>query len=238
MKCILANGRPAYVTIKIDGKKVAKTTLERDRVWNQSFQILCAHPSNSTITITLKTSCTILGKYQIQAHQILDASSLINGFFPLSFENGRPNPELKLRFLLWFKPAEFEPTWGKILEYGDFQGLKNATFQQRSNCHVALYQDAHHCSTFQPPFDLCGTPRRLWEDVYKAIEGAKYLVYIAGWSFNPKMVLVNRKNAIIRTGTISYLSFYFPCSPIIKFFFNLVLRRLEILKRKSHMREE
>ncbi|XP_024028177.1 phospholipase D alpha 4 [Morus notabilis] len=189
--CILANGKPAYVTIKIDNKKVAKTTSERDRVWNQSFQILCAHPSNSTITITLKTSCAILGKYQIQAHQILEEASLINGFFPLSLENGKaPNPELKLRFLLWFKPAEFEPTWGEILDSGDFQGMRNATFPQRSNTHVTLYQDAHHCSTFQPPFGHCGTPRRLWEDVYKAIEGAKYLVYIAGWSFNPKMVLV------------------------------------------------
>ncbi|PON96130.1 Phospholipase D [Trema orientale] len=190
-QCVFANGKGAYVTIKINDKKVAKTTSERDRVWNQSFQILCAHPSSSTITITLKTSCSILGKFQIQAHQVLDESSLINGFFPLSLENGKqPNQELKLRFLLWFKPAEYEPTWEKVLSGGEFQGLKNASFPQRSNTHVTLYQDAHHCSTFQPPFDLCGTPRRLWEDVYKAIEGAKYLVYIAGWSFNPKMVLV------------------------------------------------
>ena len=191
VQCVFANGKPAYVTIKINDKKVAKTTAERGRVWNQSFQILCAHPSSSTITITLKTSCSILGKFQIQAHQILDKSSLINGFFPLSQENGKqPNLELKLRLLLWFKAAEYEPTWEKILSNGEFQGLRNASFPQRSNTHVTLYQDAHHCSNFQPPFDICGTPRRLWEDVYKAIEGAKYLVYIAGWSFNPKMVLV------------------------------------------------
>ncbi|KAF3450620.1 hypothetical protein FNV43_RR06709 [Rhamnella rubrinervis] len=188
--CVFANGKPAYVTIKIDNKKVAETTHERDRVWNQTFQILCAHPPDSTIAVTLKTSCSVLGKFQIQAHQILHEASLINGFFPLVPDNGKSNPELKLRFLVWFKPAEFEPTWGKILSSGDFQGLKNATFPQRSNSHVTLYQDAHHCSTFQPPFDLCGTPRRLWEDVYKAIEGAKHLIYIAGWSFNPKMVLV------------------------------------------------
>ncbi|KAA8541697.1 hypothetical protein F0562_022849 [Nyssa sinensis] len=87
-------------------------------------------------------------------------------------------------------PAEFEPSWGKIIDHGEFQGLKNATFPQRSNCSVTLYQDAHHCSTFQPPFDVCGSPRKLWEDVYKAIEDAKHLIYIAGWSFNPKMVLV------------------------------------------------
>ncbi|XP_059643278.1 phospholipase D alpha 4 [Cornus florida] len=188
--CLLGNGKPAYVNIKIDQKKVATTSHESDRVWNQTFQILCAHPTNSTITITMKTKCSILGKFQIQANQILDELSLINGFFPLNMENGKPNPELKLRFMLWFKPAEFEPRWGKLLELGEFQGLKNATFPQRSNCSVTLYQDAHHHTTFQPPFDLCGSPRKLWEDVYKALDGAKHLIYIAGWSLNPKMALV------------------------------------------------
>ncbi|KAL5579510.1 hypothetical protein UlMin_011952 [Ulmus minor] len=189
--CIFANGKPAYVTIKIHNMKVATTSHEQDRVWNQSFQILCAHPPDSTITITLKTPCSILGKYQIRADQILNESSLINGFFPLSLENGKPaNSELKLRFLLWFKPAEYEPSWISTLSSGEYQGLKNATFSQRSNSHVTLYQDAHHCASFQPPFDLAASPRRLWEDVYKAIEGANHLVYIAGWAFNPKMVLV------------------------------------------------
>lgn len=179
------------MTIKINNKKVAKTTHERDRVWNQTFQILCAHSSDSTITITMKTKCTILGKFQIHAHQILSEASFINGNLPLLIESGKPNPELKLRFMLWFKPAEFEPSWAKMISYGEFQGLRNATFPQRSNSHVTLYQDAHHCSSFKPSPKLCGTPRRLWEDVYKAIEGAEHLIYIAGWSFNPKMVLVN-----------------------------------------------
>jgi len=175
--------------------KVAETSHERDRVWNETFQILCAHPSNSTITITMKTawSC-FLGKINIQADQILNESSLINGLFPLLKENGTPNPELKLQFMLWFKPAVFEPSWRKMLSNGEFQGLRNATFPQRSNCHVTLYQDAHHLSTFHPPFYSCGAPRRLWEDVYNAIEGAKHLIYIAGWSVNPNMVLVSHEN--------------------------------------------
>ncbi|RVX16917.1 Phospholipase D alpha 4 [Vitis vinifera] len=163
--CMFLNGKACYVTIKIDDKKVAKTSHESDRVWNQTFQILCAHLIDSTITITLKTKCSILGRIQIQAHQIVHEASFIDGYFPLLMENGRPNPELKLRFMLWFRPAEFEPTWGNILWNGDFQGVKNATFPQRSDCSVILYQDAHHCSTFQPPYSLC-------------------------WSFNPKMVLV------------------------------------------------
>ncbi|XP_058780206.1 phospholipase D alpha 4-like [Vicia villosa] len=187
--CLCINGKPAYVTIKIDNKKVAKTIQESERIWNQTFQIHCAHLSDSTITITLKTSCSILGKHHIKAQQ-LKQESLIDGFFPLLMENGKPNQELKLRFILWFKPANLEPSWSKLLNSEEFQGLRDATFPQRSNCHVKLYHDAHHSPTFQPPLDICGFPRLLWEDVYKAIEGAKYLVYIAGWSFNPKMVLV------------------------------------------------
>ncbi|KAJ4835857.1 Phospholipase D alpha 4 [Turnera subulata] len=188
--CMFTTGNPTYVTIKIDKKKMAKTSHERDRVWNQTFQILCAHPLDSTITITMKTKCSVLGKFQIQAHKILNEASLINGFFPLEMDNGSPNPELRLRFMMWFKPAELEPNWSKIISNGGFQGLRNATFPQRSNCHVTFYQDAHHCTTFHPPSALCGSPRNLWEDVYRAIEGAKHLIYIAGWSFNPKMVLI------------------------------------------------
>jgi len=189
-QCVCTNGKPAYVTINIDNNRVAKTTQEHERVWNQTFQIQCAHPEDSTTTITLKTSCSVLGKFHVQAKRLKE-ESLINGFFPLLMENGKPNPQLKLRFMLWFKPADMEPSWTKILSNGEFQGLRDATFPQRSNCQVKLYHDAHHSSTFQPPFDLCGAPRKLWEDVYKAIEGANYLIYIAGWSFNPKMVLVS-----------------------------------------------
>ena len=190
-QCICSNGKPAYVTIKIDNKKVAKTSKDSDRVWNQTFQIQCAHPIDSTITITLKTSSSTLGKYHIQGQQLLKEGSLINGFFPLLMEDGKPNQKLKLKFMLWFNPAELEPSWAKVTSYGDFQGLRDVTFPQRSNCHVKLYHDAHHSSSFQPPYDLCGAPRKLWEDVYKAIEDAKHIVYISGWSFNPKMVLVN-----------------------------------------------
>jgi len=191
-QCLCTNGKPAYVTIKIDNQKFAKTSEESNRVWNQTFQIQCAHPADSCITITLKTShSSILGKFHIQAQQLLKKGGLINGLFPLLMDNGKPNPKLKLKFMLWFKPANLEPSWAKMLSNDwEFQGLKEASFPLRSNCQVKLYHDAHHSSSFQPPFDLCGAPKKLWEDVYKAIEGAKYLVYIAGWSFNPMTVLV------------------------------------------------
>ncbi|KAK4772580.1 hypothetical protein SAY86_014355 [Trapa natans] len=192
--CILAQGKPAYVTVRINQKKVAKTTHEGDRVWNQTFQVLCAHPSNSIITITVKTDSSILGKIRFQAGQFLGESSLAHGSFPVESEPRKPNPKMRLQMILWFKPAATEPGWRKLIGGGNFKGLRHTSFPLRPNCHVTLYQDAHHMRGFKPPIDhLCGgggAPRRLWEDVFKAIDGAKYLIYIVGWSLNPKIVLV------------------------------------------------
>ncbi|GAB4842451.1 Phospholipase D alpha 4 [Ancistrocladus abbreviatus] len=189
--CLSLSGKPTYVSIKIDQQTVARTTHERDRVWNQTFQILCAHPLDSTITIAMKTKCSVLGKIHFQANQLVNGENFINGFFPLLTEDGQPIRDLQLQFILWFKSAEFEPSWRKLISDGNFHGQKNCTFPLRSNCNVTLYHDAHHHPAFQPPFDLPGGgPRKLWEDVYKALEGAKHLIYIAGWSLNPMMVLV------------------------------------------------
>nr|GEV69582.1 phospholipase D alpha 4 [Tanacetum cinerariifolium] len=190
LNCINPTGKPAYVTFKINDKKIASTTHESSRTWNQTLRVLCAHPIDTTITITLKTKCSVLGKVDIQAHQLLIESSLIDGLFPLCMENGKPHLDLKIRFMLWFKPAELEPSWRTIIENNIFNGLRDATFPQRPNCSVTLYQDSHHHPTFQPPFDVCGSPRKLWEDVFIAIEGAKHFIYIAGWSFNPNLILV------------------------------------------------
>lgn len=190
LQCISAGRRSAYVSIKIDNKKMAKTTNESDNIWNQTFQILCAHPPQTMITLTLKRRRSVLGKIDIPASKLLGESSLINGFFPLSKEKGKQKKQPKLQFIVWFKKAEDEKSWEKTLENGGYQGLKNAAFPLRSNCGVTLYQDAHHHPSFQPPLEVSRRPRRLWEDMYNAIDGAKHLIYIAGWSFNPKMALV------------------------------------------------
>ncbi|XP_075494141.1 phospholipase D alpha 4 [Primulina tabacum] len=185
-KCISASGKPTYVSIKVDNQTMAKTTQERDRVWNQTFQILCAHQLNTTITITMKRKRSVLGKIDIQANKLLHEQSSINGYFPLSKASGKPNKKLKLQFIVRFKQAESAKNWDTVL----YKGIKNAAFPLRSNCSVKLYQDAHHRPTFQPPFNLCEKPRNLWEDIYISIDGAKHLIYIAGWSLNPKMTLV------------------------------------------------
>ncbi|KAG9446476.1 hypothetical protein H6P81_012604 [Aristolochia fimbriata] len=199
---ILTGERPAYVSIKLNKTRVAETTHQLDRTWNEAFDIFCAHPLDTIITIKLRTPFSILGQLHIPAHKLVTAGGVesYNGIFSLFSETGKPIPKLKLRFRLRFKPAEKDPHWGKGLRDNDFRGLtKEVTFHQRSNCGVILYQDAHHTPSFLPTINhLNGDddhqryyrPRKLWEDVYKAIDGAKHLIYIAGWSLNPNIVLV------------------------------------------------
>lgn len=52
-------------------------------------------------------------------------------------------------------------------------------FPIHKNCRLTLYHDAHH--------SLNG--RNAFEDMYDAIENAKQLVYITGWSINPHIRL-------------------------------------------------
>ncbi|GAB2228019.1 hypothetical protein Droror1_Dr00009848 [Drosera rotundifolia] len=188
--CLGSKGRPTYVSIKINQQTVARTSYERDRIWNQTFQILCAHPPDSLITIAMKMKCFTLGQLHFTAKQLLNGARFHNGFFHLNLEDGKPIPNLQLQLILWYRPVHYETSWLRQIKDGNFRGLESASFPQRTNCSVTIYHDAHHSSTFKSPLDLSGGPRKLWEDVYTAIEGAKHVIYIAGWSLNPKMVLV------------------------------------------------
>ncbi|XP_068664886.1 phospholipase D alpha 4-like [Aristolochia californica] len=192
---LLTGDKPAYVTIMLNKTKAAETNHQLDRTWNETFEILCAHSLNTIITIKLRTSFSILGLLHIPAQSLVTGIESYNGLFSLFSENRKPIPKLKLRLRLRFKPAEKDPYWGKGLQDKEFKGLtKGVTFHQRSDCGVILYQDAHHRPLFLPMVNVHGEqryrPRKLWEDVYMAMDGAKHLIYIAGWSLNPKMVLV------------------------------------------------
>ncbi|XP_077252065.1 phospholipase D alpha 4 [Tasmannia lanceolata] len=203
---IVGKEKAAYVTIKLDQTKVSETSHKLDRIWNQTFRIRCAHSTSTMITITLKTRHSVLGMIQIPAQNLLNEATPHDGFFTLFTDKGKPNPKLKLQFRLHFRSAESDHNWGRDIKHGGFQGLESGvSFEQRSNCSVILYQDAHHRPSFRPPVYIDGLrevyrPRKLWEDVYRAIDGAKHLVYIAGWSLNPKMILIRDNETEIPHG--------------------------------------
>lgn len=199
LQCPCVGGpKPSYVRIKIGDTTVAETRHESSRVWNQTFRILCGHSAYTVITLALRTAFSTLGEFQIPASALLlyegedkDPNDALASRFLLK---GSSNTNLKLHFSLRFQRAEPGLNWGRGLRFARL--VHGATFPQRPNCSVFFYQDAHHGRGFHPLISLGTaqpyTPRRLWEDVYKAIDGARNIIYIAGWSVNPKLVLVSK----------------------------------------------
>lgn len=206
LQCLCAGGaKPAYVRIKIGGTRVAETRHARDRVWNQTFRILCSHPADTIIAFSLMTMFSTLGEAKIAASSLIEKGDQTLSPLLLT-NNGSSKTKLRLLFRLTFRHAESEPDWGQGLRRGGFAGIRHGvTFPQRSNCGVILYQDAHHGSNFRP--GQLYRPRRLWEDVCKAINGSKSFIYIAGWSLNPRMILVSSSiwlSMIIMLAFMSY----------------------------------
>ncbi|CAN6448972.1 unnamed protein product [Victoria cruziana] len=178
--CVLGELEPARVVIKLDRTKVAETSQDAERLWNQCFHILCAHRA-SFVRISLKTKSRTLGRLMIPVSEITTGIP-ISSLFPLRTDRGKLIPKLKLRISLHFKYPYRNP-----LKEPKFPDLSLAAFPQRSDCNVRLYQDAHTSHDFPSTYKV---GRNLWEDVYKAIDEARRLVYIAGWSLNPRTVLV------------------------------------------------
>lgn len=93
-----------------------------------------------------------------------------------------------------------DPYWDAGIQLPHFKGVRHSYFPQRTSCNVTLYQNSHLSSQFHP--DICLTdgsryvPPRLWEDLYASINNARHFVYVAGWSFNVQITLVNHQKKL------------------------------------------
>ncbi|GLT85331.1 hypothetical protein SLE2022_035220 [Rubroshorea leprosula] len=89
-----------------------------------------------------------------------------------------------------------ESQWFPKIGSPKFTAVPYSFYPGREGCRVTLYQDAHVHNNFNPKLILSsGEERhyetnRCWEDMYESISKAKQLIYIAGWSFHPKVRLV------------------------------------------------
>ncbi|GAB4831716.1 Phospholipase D [Ancistrocladus abbreviatus] len=87
-----------------------------------------------------------------------------------------------------------DKNWSQGIKSPQFGGVPFTFFTQRQGCKVSLYQDAHVPDDFTPHFSLSGgkiySPKRCWEDVFDAINNAKHLIYITGWSVYTNITLV------------------------------------------------
>lgn len=202
-----------YVTLDFGVARVARTRIVThapfNPEWNESFHAFCAFEleANEGLTITVKDSLpcgvpdVVVGKGHIPPSDLL-SGRVMEGWYTLcsSRDNTKERGRIFLRFQ--FVKVVNDP----YVEWGG--GLKNSIcdvhysfFRQERRNKVRLYQDAHMQEGFMPPIPLAGgqfhEPTRCWEDLYKAIAGAKHIIYIAGWSVYTKITLVRDTERMI-----------------------------------------
>lgn len=99
----------------------------------------------------------------------------------------------KIHVKLQYFQAFQESNWSQGIKSPAFGGVPYTFFTQRHGCRVSLYPDAHVPEDNITQFLRSQgyyEPQRCWEDVFDAINDAKHLIYIAGWSVYTKITLI------------------------------------------------
>ncbi|KAJ4958055.1 hypothetical protein NE237_025166 [Protea cynaroides] len=190
-----------YATIDLEKARVGRTRLLKNEPvnprWNESFNIYCAHMASNvifTIKYDNRLGATLIGRAYVPVTEILNGK-VVDRWVEILDE--RHNPILggsKIHVKLQFFYVTTDPSWGRGVGSVKFPGVPYTFFSQRQGCRVSLYQDAHVPDNFIPQIPLSGgkfyEPHRCWEDIFDAINNAKHLIYIAGWSVYTGITLV------------------------------------------------
>uniref|UniRef100_A0A0E0KEK6 Phospholipase D n=1 Tax=Oryza punctata TaxID=4537 RepID=A0A0E0KEK6_ORYPU len=198
-----------YATVDIDKARVGRTRMVEPTgkpQWKESFHIYCAHDAGDVI-FTVKADntvgATLIGRAYLPVDSGIAAGVPVSDLWlPICDDNRRPlDGGDKIRVQLRFTDVAADPTarWGAGVGSAAYQGVPRTFFPQRRGCRVRLYQDAHIADGFAPRIQLAGRrryePRRCWEDVFDAINNARRMVYVAGWSVNTDVALVRRTSS-------------------------------------------
>jgi phospholipase D1/2 len=195
--------------VDIDKARVGRTRMVppvNSPKWDESFRIYCAHDA-SDIIFTVKADnaigATLIGRAYLPTDSVV-AGNKVNLWLPIRDEKRQPlEGGDQIHVQLQFTDVAADPTagWGAGVGSAAYDGVPHTFFKQRRGCRVRLYEDAHVAADFSPRIRLAGgrfyEPRRCWVDVFDAINRARRMVYIAGWSVNTDVVLVRdpRKQA-------------------------------------------
>uniref|UniRef100_J3M4D9 Phospholipase D n=1 Tax=Oryza brachyantha TaxID=4533 RepID=J3M4D9_ORYBR len=192
-----------YATIGLDKARVGRTrTLADDTAaprWYESFHVYCAHLA-SDVLFTLKAKnpigSSLLGVAYLPVRDIF-AGAEVERWLPLCDDvDAERKPvgdgDSKVHVKLQYFDISKDRSWGRGVRSGKYPGVPYTFFSQRQGCKVTLYQDAHVPDGFIPriPFIPIGNPHRCWEDIFDAINGARHLIYITGWSVYTEIALL------------------------------------------------
>ena len=179
-----------FIDVSIGKAKLIKTSVimnDLNPVWNETYRIEACH-YGEFLTFEVKDkdhmNSEYIGSTNISLSSLLSGETK-QGWFPIIKSNGVPYDEAELHLKLDFTPTSAIKSGYEI----------NCYFPARHNCcSVTLYQDAHSLDIQQMPhFEMLDPPhhpRSCWEDLHQALLGAKHLICITGWGFQPQLHLI------------------------------------------------
>ncbi|KAF8023326.1 hypothetical protein BT93_F0741 [Corymbia citriodora subsp. variegata] len=202
-------GSYLYATVDLENARVARTRMIQNENsnprWHETFHIYCAHLI-SHIIFTVKDDNpvrpTLIGRAYVPVEDVMKGY-IVDKWVPIEDEEQNPiygGGQIRVR--MQFSSAALDSHWSRGIFDGNFQGVPRTFFPQRQHCKVTLYQDAHISENFNPriPLSHGQYEPRCWEDIFNAIDNAKHLIYIAGWSVNTDIALI-RDPRKLRKGT-------------------------------------
>ncbi|KAK4727914.1 hypothetical protein R3W88_032831 [Solanum pinnatisectum] len=188
-----------YATIDLDKARVGRTRIAENEPsnphWNDTFRFYCAHEV-SNIIFTVKdenpVSATLIGRAYLPVEEVLNRY-IVDRWVPIVDEERHPiSGHSKIHVRLQFYSVKQDSNWSRGITPA-FGGVPYTFFKERQGCQVTLYPDADisddditHYLKSQGLFE----PQRCWEDIFNAINNAKHMIYIAGWSVYTKITLI------------------------------------------------
>ena len=195
-----------YATIGLGKARIGRTRTLTDETasprWYESFHVYCAHLASDVVfTIRAKNpiGASTVGVAYLPVRDIFDGHE-VDRWLHLcdGGGDGKDRKPLesggKVHVKLQYFDISKDRSWGRGVRSGKYPGVPYTFFKQRRGCRVRLYEDAHIAGDFAPHIPLTKgrfyEPQRCWVDVFDAINSARRMVYIAGWSVNTDVVLV------------------------------------------------
>ncbi|XP_057958820.1 phospholipase D alpha 1-like isoform X2 [Malania oleifera] len=211
-QCEIAGPR-LYATIDLQKARVGRTRMIENEPsnpqWNESFRIYCAHLV-SDVVFTIKddkpVGAFLIGRAYVPVAKIINEHE-VDDWVDILDEKFNPiHGGSKIHVRLQFISVSQDKNWSRGISSPEFEGVPHTFFMQRRGCNVSLYQDAHIPSDSIPKVFLSGDKyhvnHRCWEDIFDAINDAKYLIYIAGWSVYTKITLIRDEQRPRSNGNI------------------------------------
>ncbi|XP_052112018.1 phospholipase D alpha 1-like [Arachis duranensis] len=195
---------PLYASIYLDEVKIESRPLKEPNnpKLEECFYIRCAHIASNIVVklerdkwLSYLRGRGVIGEAYVEVDEKMLNGVEVDKWVEIVDASKRPiSGGPKIHIKLQFFDAKRHQNWSQGIKSPDFPGVPRTFFSQHKGCKVTLYQDVHVLDDFSPRVVLDGgktyEPQRCWEDIFDAINEAKHLIYITGWSLYTQISLI------------------------------------------------